>query len=76
MTTAEDARQSAMIPRERVRRRNAGLICLGTVLGGSRICCSLSHGNMWSAIAELRFSVSARTDWAVEAIRFNRLFSV
>ena len=46
MTRAEEPVQRAVNPRKRDRCRNAGLSLERPVLGASRICCPLSHGNV------------------------------
>ena len=46
MTRAGESVQRAVNPRKRDRRRNAGSFLERPVLGVSRICCPLSHGNV------------------------------
>ena len=46
MTRAGESVQRAVNPRKRGRCRNAGLSLEQPVLGVSRICCPLSHGNV------------------------------
>ena len=75
MTSAGEPFREASIPRERVRRRNAGRSGAAGVGGqqNMRATVTWQHVERYRKAAVIR---ALRGCKAVEAIRFNRLFSV